>query len=173
MFDKKEQMIREHRTIEAMRNGLMGSEGKLARVARTMGQPIYRQGGGTFEQTYLDDPYDLPDENSLPVMDEEEMSYQVGWHFDGMSRGIHMEILWKADHREVKCYWKGNLVYKEIGGDLDGYAPGEWEAELEKLSEQTKKTERQDRKEKSKVAGIEAKQKQKEFLDAMKLKWGI
>lgn len=172
MFDKKEQMIREHRTVEAMKNGLIGSEGKLARVAKAMGRPLYRQGGGNFEQTFLEDPYDLPGDD-LPVMDEEEMSYQIGWHFDGMSRGLHMEILWKPDHREVKCCWKGNVVYKEVGGELDGYAPGEWEIELDKIFEQTKRTERKDRKEKSKEIGSEAKRKQKEFLDAMKLKWGI
>lgn len=172
IFDKKEQMIREQRTIDAMRNGLMGSEGKLVRIAKAMGEPIYRHGTSNFNQNFLDDPYELPSED-LPTMDEEEMSYQIGCHYDGMRRGMHLEVIWQAEFREIKCYYKGRLVYREIAGELDGYAPGEWEPVVESLYEQTRRRERDERKIQTKTAGIEARREQNEFLEAMKLKWGI
>lgn len=174
MFERKEQQIREQRTVDAMREGLMGFEGKLCRIARTFGQPIVKQGASNFEATELEDAWLLHDENEIPTMDEDEMSYQIGWHFDGLRRGLHMEILWRDEFRELKCYYKGRLVYRESGGELDGYVPhDEWHSIVNELFEQTKKKERLNRKVEHQVVAVEARRKQQEFLDAMRQKWGI
>lgn len=173
MFEKKEQMIREQRTIDAMKKGFMGADGKLARIARMMGHPIHRHGTSNFNQTFLDDPYELPSDD-LPVMDEDEMSYQIGFYFDGLGRGMQLEIVWLSEFREIKCRYRGRVVYRESGGELDGFAPGEeWETIVEKLYERTRKMEKVEKKVRSQAAGNEARFQQKEFLDAMKLKWGI
>lgn len=174
MFERKEQQIREQRTIDAMREGIMGFEGKLCRIARTFGEEIWRQGSPNFEATELEDPWLLEDDE-IPTMNiEDDMSCVIGWQFDGMRRGIHMEILWKDEFRELKCYYKGRLVYREVGGELDGYVPhDEWHAIVNDLFEQAKKKERQNRKVQHQVVNVEAKRQHKEFLDAMKQKWGI
>lgn len=173
MFERKEQIIREQRTIEAMKKGFMGWEGKICRVARSLGEPIMMQGGSNYSQTFMDDPWELEEEEIL-TMDDDETSHHVGWHFDGMRRGLNMEILWKEDHRELKAYYHSVLVYREIGGELDGYIPHEeWEAKIAELYEQAKKKERIDKREKSVIIGNEAKRRQEEFLDQMKRKWGI
>ncbi len=173
MFERKEQIIREQRTIEAMKKGLMGAEGKLCRIARTFGDPIFRQGGANFDASYLPD-YDDLGEDEIPTMDEEEVSYRIGMHFDGMRRGIHMEIMWQEEFRELRVYFKGGLVYQEIANQLDGYHPvEEWEKIVEDLYDKVKKSDRITRKEDAKVAAVEARRRQHDFLDAMRLKWGI
>ena len=173
MFQRKEQTIREQRTIEAMKNGLMGSEGKICRVAKVFGHPIYKQCGSNFEQTFMEDPWEL-EEDEIPTMDEEEISHQIGWHFDGMRQGLHMEILWNEEYRELKAYYNSVLVYREVGGELDGYIPHEeWQSKLEVLFEKAKKKERINKKEHAVVVGLEAKRQQQEFLEAMRRKWGI
>jgi hypothetical protein len=185
VFRRKEQIIREQRTIEAMRKGYMGAEGKLSRIAKIFGEPIMKQGrksgAWSMDRTAYIDPTNIVDENSIPMIDPEEwdeieqnvISYQIGWKYDGMRRSLHLEITWNDDIRVLKTYYKGNLVYAESGGDLDGYTPGEWEDIVESLYEEAKKKDRANRKEDNKEIAKVAQTKQKEFLDAMKLKWGI
>ncbi len=174
MFERKEQIIREQRTIEAMRNGLMGSQGKLAKIACTFGDPIIRQGSSNYQQNYLPNEDDVFDEDDLPTADEDEVSHTIGWNFDGMRRGMHLSIFWNEEVRELKVYWKSYLVYREAQNELDGYHPNpEWEEKVEQLFQESRKQERTNRKEQAKVAGVQARREQKEFLDEMKLKWGI
>ena len=175
LLQRKEQQIREQRTIDAMRNGLMGGQGKLARIAIAFGEPMIRQGSSKFEQTFLPDFDEIPDEDAIPIMDMEDASHQIGWHFDGLRRGVHMEISWNEETRDLKCYWRGYLVYREFGNELDGYVPDKegWEKIVEELYESTRKKERTNRKEQAKFVNVAARRQQKEFLDEMKLKWGI
>jgi hypothetical protein len=174
LFLRKEQTIREHRTIEAMKNGYMGGEGKLARIAKTFGEPMVRQGSANFEQNFLPDFDEIPDEDAIPYFDEEEVTHLIGWHFDGLRRGIHLEISWNEETRDLKTYWQGHLVYRELANELDGYVPGhEWEKVVENLFESCKKKERTNRKAQAKVVNREARREQAEFLQEMRLKWGI
>jgi len=169
----REEMIKEARTIEAMKHGYMGLEGKLSTIAKYLGQPIFHQGSRVFEQTFLDDPF-AEKEEDIPMMDEEEQSYEVGLQFDGLSRGINMTISVQYHLREITCRFEGHIVYKEVSGELDGYAPyPEWEDRIESLFSVAKKVERQRRPmERAKLAEANNK-KRSEILEHLRNKWGL
>jgi len=176
----KEEVIREQRTLEAVRKGLMSGEGKLACIARVFGDRVYgRHGGGRramyheFEnsmglsQNFMDD--DDYEEEGLPTIEE---GMQASAHlFNGYSRGLHMEI--KLDGAEIWVRWKGEIVYNELSGELGAYCPGEWELEVEKLAVAARK------KEYDYINAAEQRdtfvgQRMKEaFLEEMKRKWGL
>jgi hypothetical protein len=170
----KEQMIKEARTIEAMKKGYMGLEGKLSIIAKHLGQPIIAQGSRVFEQTFLDDPYEADDFEEIATLDEDENSYEIGLQFDGLSRGINMTISVQYYLREITCRHQGQIVYKEVSGELEGYVPNEiWEEKIEEFSMFSRKIEKQKRPiEKIKMA--EENQKRRiEILEVFKNKWGL
>lgn len=170
----REQQIKEARTIEAMKKGYMGLEGKFSNIAKYIGQPIFHQGSRVFEQTFLDDPYLIPEVDEIPMMDENENSYEVGYQFDGLNRGINLTISIAHHLREITCRFEGQIVYREISGELEGYAPNPaWEDKIDILSELARKIERQERPlERAKL--IESNKKKRiEVLDYLKLKWGL
>lgn len=58
----------------------------------------------------------------------------LGWFFDGLSRGMHLEIKYEEAEKSLTVFYKGYEVYKEMGGELFGYAPhDEWENKIEQL----------------------------------------
>lgn len=170
---KKEEIIREQRTIEAMRKGYMGSEGKFGHILKTLGEPIVKEGSPYFEQSYLDD-YWVLDEDEIRTADDEEVTFEIGWHFDGLSRGINLTIQMLDDRRELTVRHEGRIVYREIAGDLYGYAPDPaWEDHIERLYNQAKKREKERRQEEKKLIQKIAKKRQQETLDYLRDKWGL
>ena len=170
----REQMIREARTIEAMRKGYMGMEGKFSLIAKKLGNPIIHQGSRSFEQTFLDDPFAIEEEDSMPTIEEDDQSYEIGVHFDGLSRGVNLSIYVYFHHREITVEYQGYKVYKEVGGELEAYVPHEnWENELERIYEDAKKWEKiQKPKERKKLIEA-ANKKRQELLDEFRTKWGL
>lgn len=170
----REQQIKEARTIEAMKKGYMGLEGKLCNVVKYIGQPIFHQGSRVFEETFLDDPYYDAEPDEIPMIDEEENSYEVGQQFDGLTRGLNLTISIAYHLREITCRYEGRIVYKEISGELESYAPDSvWEDEIEKLYLLSRKIERQNRPiEKAKLIKFNQK-KRIEILEYLKTKWGL
>ena len=170
----KEQIIKEARTLEAMKKGYMGLEGKFSNITKYLGQPIFVQGGRVFEQTFLDDPYSLDEPEEIPMMEEEANSYDIGLQFDGLTRGINMTISVQYHLREITCRFEGRIVYKEISGELEGYAPDPaWEDKIENLSNLAKKMDRAQRPiEKAKMIAATVK-KREEVLEYLRLKWGL
>jgi hypothetical protein len=76
--------------------------------------------------------------------------------------------------REITCRYQGQVVYKEISGELEGYVPDEtWEEKVEEFSSLSRKIEKQQRPiEKRKIA--EENQKRRiEILEVFKNKWGL
>lgn len=172
----KEQMLKEARTIEAMRKGYMGLEGKFAAIAKFLGYPIIRQGGLYFETSHLSDPFedDTKEEGEIPVLDDEQESYQIGIHFDGLSRGINMTISVLSHFREITVKYEGQTVYKEVGGELEGYAPyEEWEDKIENLYNVSRKIERQRKPQEKRELAELAEKNKKEILEILRLKWGL
>ena len=170
----REQMIREARTIEAMRKGYMGMEGKFSIIAKRLGNPIIAQGSHSHDMNYLDDPFEIENEEDMPTLDEDEKSYEVGMHFDGLSRGVNLSIFLKNYHREIVCEYQGFTVYKEVAGELECYVPHEkWENELEKIYENAKKVEKKKKPEERKKLIEAANRKRHELLQEFKLKWGL
>lgn len=99
---------------------------------------------------------------------------QVGWHFDGMSRGIHLEIKYINDNSEIVVYYKGHVVYKEIAGDLFAYVPlDEWKEKVDSLHKTAKKLENESRKTES-IERLEAGKKDKQsWIEQLRKTWGI
>ncbi len=102
---------------------------------------------------------------------------ELGWYFDGLSRGIHLEIKYSGDEYDRKhltLTYKGYKVYEEIGGDLEMYVPmEEWEQIIEKLYLVGKKIEAKNRKSDKVESVIETKRSKTQWLQKMRNKWGI
>lgn len=170
-YAEKERMIREKRTIEATRKNMMGATGKLGLITKWLGTKIVRQGSGLFDQTFLDDPF--VEEEYMPTLNEAAISNE-GYHFDGLSRGMHFEVKYMHGNSELTAYYKGYLVYKEIAGDLYAYAPfPEWENLVEPLYLEAEK-----RANKEKVELDEEKEKSflrlgQMFIHKLRMEWGL
>ena len=169
-----EKALKEQREIEAMSKGYMGLEGTFASIAKRLGQPIMRQGSGSFEQTFLEDPFEIHDPEEILSIDEEDNSYEMGVQFDGLSRGLNMTITLMHYLREITCRFEGKIVYKEIASDLEGYAPDPaWEDKIDELFKLSKKIEKQLKPiERQKLIESNAK-KRTEIFDYLKKKWGL
>lgn len=170
----RDQMLKEARTIEAMKKGYMGLEGKFCTITKRLGHPIFRQGGLYVDRTYLVDPYDEPSEDEIPMMDDEEESYEIGIHFDGLSRGSNLTISILFHLREITVRYEGRIVYKEIAGELEGFAPvDEWEEKVESLYTLARQIERENRPIEKKELAQKADKRRKEILEELRLKWGL
>lgn len=169
-----ESEIKEARTIEAMKKGYMGLEGKFCNIAKILGQPILRQGSTMFDQTYLDDPYEVEDEFFIQTLDENDNSYEIGVQFDGLSRGINMTISVQHHLREIVCRFQGKIVYKEVSGELECFVPNdEWEDKIISLSETSAKIDRKNRPLEKQRLKRETEKKRSEILDYLRNKWGL
>lgn len=209
-MNDKEKKIKEQRTIEATRKGMMGFGGKLGVIVRHMGQPITMHNeGGIYQDTrYLDDPWKLPEESDpwelnagspeevqrqIPYMGSEleepegdgwregrephlnhVATTQIGWHFDGLSRGMHIEIKYDGDQKELVALYQGYLVYKEVAGELAAYSPNEeWESKIDSLYAVAKKREQQARKQEKQDKIEEAKAAKEYWWQRIQRKWGL
>jgi hypothetical protein len=162
------------------------------------------QGGVYVDTNYLDDIYSqkksleecsdsvdlmrhIPimniDQNERPTSQEWHQGMQdpinystdfIGMHFDGLSRGMHLEIKYEELSSELVVYHKGYVVYKEIKGELLGYAPNqEWENWIESLYKKAKEKLRILKEEEfEKSIKINKQQKENWWQNIIK-KWGI
>lgn len=168
-----ERLIQEQRTIEAMKKGYMGTEGKFAGIVKKIGYPIYQQGGRYHNQTFLEDVYAI-ENDEIPILDEDEMSYEIGWAFDGLSRGMDLSINFNFYHREIIVNYKGKIVYQEVSGDLEKFIPNEeWENHIDNLLLLTKKIDKNNRLSIKRQKQSLIEEKRKEILEKLKNKWGI
>lgn len=175
MLDK-EKRIKEERIREATSKNLIGLEGKLGVILKYLGQPIKIQGYGSQTSTEFADVYDYLDdkEDEIPTMDEDEEVRDIGYFFDGLSNGVHMEISYNFEEQKILLRYKGFVVYTEEAGDVTCYVPlNEWELKVENFYQIAKK--RQDKN--HKIIEKENKQEEKRekwnFLDRLKRTWGI
>lgn len=169
----REQKLKEARTIEAMKKGYMGLEGKFCSITKMLGHSLFRQGSLYVDSNYLDDPYEEQSEE-IPTMSGEDESYEIGIHFDGLSRGMNLTISVMFHLREITVRYEGQIVYKETAGELEGYAPTEdWEEKIESLYNIARKVEKQRRPIEKKQMVEAAEKKRKEILETLRLKWGL
>lgn len=189
-WEQKERVVREKRTIEATKKNLMGPMGKLGIIVRNLGSPIIRQGTGFFEESFLDDPYeDFKDDvyettasnqqGPLAYKDEildlsDDFVQNEGYIFDGLSRGMHMEIQYHGSNHKLTVTYQGFVVYKEIAGELEAYAPNqEWEDMIERLYTAAKKQEKFSDKQKRLELAEKVKEKKMTFWNRLKQRWGL
>jgi len=200
-MNEKEERIKEQRTIEAAHKNLSGLGGKFGMILQGFGQPIIAQGGVSLYD--IGDPYEnekdlagSPEEmqGQIPYFDSktgeepiggawrEDREYlkepygahKIGHAFDGLSKGIHIEIKYMIDNNELTVYHKGYLVYKEVAGDLLAFSPnGEWEKQVDRLFESAKKISTKKSKESQKEKVANAMRKKDSWWQTIKTKWGL
>lgn len=169
----REQKLKEIRTIEAMKKGYMGLEGKFCCITKMLGYPLFRQGGLYVDSSFLEDPY-AEQEDEIPTMTGDDESYEIGIHFDGLSRGMNLTISVMFHLREITVRYEGQIVYKEMAGELEGFAPtDEWEEKIESLYNVARKVEKERRPFERLQMAEAADKKRKEILETLRLKWGL
>jgi hypothetical protein len=190
MSRQKENVIREKRTNLAIKNNLMGPAGKLGVILQAFGTPITRQGSSLMDQSFIEDAYGdfVQTEYSStlsgqqgPIASRDEIldSYDDYFHnegllFDGLSRGMHLEIVYWNVENKLKVSYKGYPVYLEVTGELDCYAPAdEWEALIDKLYKASKDRIKQMKKQEKAEIAEKIEQKKSEFWQQIKTRWGI
>lgn len=190
MNDQIENAIREQRTNQAISKNLMGPSGKFGIILEAFGLTITRQGSGLHNSNYLDDAYDQGPyteyESTMsgqlgPVVYQDEildyddgMISDEGLIFDGLSRGVHIEIIYWEVENEIKVSYRGNIVYWEIAGELESYAPNsDWEDIIERLFLVAKKRVKILRAEEEEINGKKIQQQKETFWQSLKSKWGL
>lgn len=168
-----EQKIREQRLIEATQKNYIGlNTGKIGCILKFLGQPIMSHSSSMYDETLFESPYDAQDDEEMPVFSEDESTSNIGYVFDGLSRGMHLEI--KYLNGNLSVYYKGFLVYLENSGELECFFPQpEWEEKLEDLYKIATKMQRKLRQE-AKIENQKIKEAtKKKWLIEIWKKWGI
>lgn len=192
--EEMESRIRDQRTAEANNKGLMGQGGKIGAVLRALGSPIVAQ---VQDVAYLDlegrnDGLSGSPLKDIPIMDldgsarpegsewgdaGEAVPFStrgIGWHFDGLSRSMHLEIIYKDEPPEMSVYHRGHLVYREIQGELACYVPSkEWEGWIESLFKIAKRMQRESKEEEFKSRVREADKAKESWLSQIASRWGL
>jgi len=181
----KEQLVKEHRLIEATSRNYTGMEGKFGFILKTLGEPIISQTSQSYCVTKFVDVYDLPDEETMPTADVEMISDEIGKMFSGLKYGANLEIrylkfgtildidaTYKTVEKVLDVSYDGELVYREIEHNLDVFKPNElWETAVERLYALAKK---KAKKIDTKALAIhEKKLEQLNLLERLRAKWGI
>jgi hypothetical protein len=173
-MNKKELKIKEERTLQAIRKNLMGPSGKLGIIAQTLGKKIIAHGSDT--ANYLPDFWELPDEETILIEDDPYLD-AIGWIWDGLNRGLHMEIKVDNYKREIKATYKGYSVYTEVAGDLKLYAPihpiaGEWEQHIDGLYKTAKQRMSKRKLEKEEDRKQASPGLARKILNMLRMRWG-
>lgn len=181
MHDREKQ-LKDIRTMEAIQKNLMGAGGKIGVIVKHLGEKIRSHGSACLDSTMLSDPWFLEDEDGPNgysperIYDMEDFGEPTvtGWYFDGLNRGMHLEIKYIEDTRDLTVQFKGYVVFREIEGQLDCYAPNEdWEELIERLysaaHQKAVATGNVRLQENKKTAARKA----VAYLDKMRLRWGL
>lgn len=173
----KEKKVWSERLAEATKKGFTGMEGKFGTILKYLGHPIIGEGGSFYETYENVDPYapiGEEEEEDMPTMDEDQSIMELGYIFDGLSSGLHLEIKYIADRQDLTVTYKGFTVYSEVAGELVAYAPRpEWENVIEALYIQAKKRENKHRGEFMIENRQEAQRQKESLLERLRLRWGL
>lgn len=102
-------------------------EGKIYRIAKYLGFELVKDSGASEVLDY-DTMFDDIQSEGIPYMDEDTVSYNIGYSYNGLNSGYNIEIVANDYEQKLKCYYKGYLVYSEEGGSLLTFIPNEiWE----------------------------------------------
>ncbi len=98
----------------------------------------------------------------------------VGWHFDGLNHGMHLEIWYREDRKELTAYYKGYIVYKEVTSELETYTPfDEWEDKIDSLYTVARRKDQKTTKQEKATRREKAQKNKENWLQRMRKKWGI
>jgi hypothetical protein len=203
-MNDKERRIVEARTNEALKKKLIGWNGKIGVVLRNLGQPIFEQSSGIGSDggrsaSVLEDYYDsyeeeVPSIDTMEVLDEmgepistpvgdawsgdaQRIFYNtttIGYYYQLMQNGLNLEMRFLNETKEMIVNYQGNLVFKEIQGELYCYVPSKiWEQAVDSLFEKASKKEMQTKEEDKNVKLKKAEKQKDNWINDMKKFWGI
>jgi hypothetical protein len=190
-LSRKENAIREQRTNLAITKNLMGPTGKLGVIAQGLGDPIIRSVGGMYDVRFLDDPYEdfsefdfettlsgqngpLAFQDKIEQGQEDDQVELDGYVFDGLSRGLHLEIQYLHDSNKLTVYYRGYKVYQEIGGELAAFAPfPEWEEKVDSLFPKAKANWELRRGQETEKLAEMIDRKKVSFWEKLRMRWGL
>jgi hypothetical protein len=165
-----EDRILEQRTAEAIRKNLMGQQGKIYLIAKVLGQAITHQSeGGNFLS------YDMftEDVDAIPILADDATSHDVGYTFDGLSRGLNINIICKDYEGEIKLFWDGYCYYHEDNNVLQRYVPnGALEKILDSLYTVVENRIHEEYRKMKKKEIQEAPKLEREEIERLRDKWG-
>ena len=100
--------------------------------------------------------------------------YETGWYFDGLSRGMHLEIKYDDSKKILLARYQGYEVYKEVAGEIYAYAPSpEWEDKVDQLYKVAKELDK-GRKQMEREEEMETAKKEKNsWWTAVRQRWGM
>jgi len=203
-MNEQEKRLKEQRTIQATDKNLMGISGKLGTIVKYLGQPIVLQHDGAmgelmgYTSNTLDYHWLGNQDDEIPTMEivdalgepvQEPQSAEwgkknairqawnishLGWHFDGLSRSMHLEIKFLEDESELTVHYNGYMVFKEVGGELMMYTPfDEWELKINTLFNSARRLKDNDRKQEKQERIESAKIAKETWLEKLKKTWGL
>lgn len=199
MIHEHEHRIKEQRTALAIKNNLMGFDGKIGCVVRNLGQKITEHSAGFsthYNSTSLYDYNSSLEEDDgdyvIPVMDagveeptggawrderqevESHNIEDIGWFFDGLNRGMHLSIKYLESDKELSVNYKGIIVYREVAGDLEGYVPSPvWEDLIDNLYKVARKKQKNVLQDNKEVHKQEVQKQKTSWLNRIREKWGF
>lgn len=196
-IEELENRIREQRLLEANSKGLVGSSGKIGIVLMTLGHEVVGQGGKSYgwweeeEENYEEPRNNFELMEKIPIMDVDGnirpegpewseinggdfySTRRVGFHFDGLGMGMHMEILYEEDSSSLTLTHRGVLSYREVMGELEAYVPNEeWEGWVERLYKIAKKRQRIAKEKEFKEKAEDTETAKEGWLNRIKKRWG-
>lgn len=170
-MNSKEARIKEQRTIEATHKDYFGLGGKFGCILKYLGEPIMSHSSPFYDIHEMEDPWELEDED-MPIFDEDAQTTVVGYMFDGLSRGMHLEI--KYLDKAITVLSEGYLVFLEQAGELECYVPNpKWEDQIEILFDAASKIREKDKKASRKEREELAEKARDSWFRRMAKKWGL
>lgn len=173
-MNDKEKRIKEKRLIEAAEKNMIGANGKLGFICKYLGQPIKGEGGSLHD--YYEYSFDnwVEKETDFPVYDGNESVYTLGYMFYGITSGLDLEIKYISHENKLTCKYKGYEVYREVSGDLEGYAPfPEWENMVDNLYKKAQNKARIVRKNNAQEEAFDKRNQAKNFWQKIRERWGL
>lgn len=188
---EKEKIIKEQRTAEAVSKNYMGKNGKLGVILNCFGKPVLEQGGSNYDQTFLEDPYDIEYDDKLPELDQDMLIIETGKVFDGLKFGHHIEISYMKNgtipvrdengrvrqqqaEKVIKILYKGYYVYVEAENELVMFTPfKEWENIIETIYKAAEKIGKRMVEDIQEIVLERDREEKLSFLQKLRELWGI
>src|SRR5690606_36001965 len=124
----------------------------------------------------LGSPIDVPYSEEWSH-DPERIGYttsEIGQIFDGLSRGMHLELKYDNDTNSLTVIYKGYLVYRETKGELLTYVPApEWEKWIDQLVKVAKRKNKELKIETIQKDAAEIQRSKLNWWNRLKKKWGV
>jgi len=166
-----ENKIKEQRLALALNKNFFGPQGKLSIICQMFGNSIIEDYFGR-DQTDL--VYgDIEEKNQFETFSEDHTSCLLGYFYDGINLGNHLEIKYLINENEIKLYYKGYVKYHELANELLSYIPEkEWESSVEAIFIRSIERLKKVNEEKLQKKNASVERMEKELIDKIRSKWG-